>query len=304
MRQTEYRYPSFTGVCEIAACTYQPDDGIFDAVLVINHGMAEHQQRYLPFIEYLCAHGTAVYMHDMASHGNSCSDLAMAGWFGERDGYKGLVADFRENVLRAKRDNPGKKIIAMGHSMGSFICRLYTVWHPEDGIDGAVYMGTGGPNPAAGAGIVLARIVSVLRGKKHRSGLIDSLAFGSYNKRWGSFNWLTRDSEIVKHYVDDPYCGFMFPVQGMIDLMTLTMGSNSDEWYGKVPKDLPILLISGEMDPVGDYGKGIEIIRSKLMETGHTHLTTKVYPECRHEVLNELNRADIQSDILQWIRSV
>jgi len=304
MKQTEYRFPSATGVCEIAARSYLPDDGSFNSVLVINHGMAEHQKRYERFIDYLCVHGMAVYMHDMANHGMSITDFAQAGWFGERDGYKGLIADFRSNIQKAKLENPGKKIIVMGHSMGSFICRLYTAWYPDDGVDGVIFMGTGGPNSAAGAGKMIASLIPVLKGKKHRSQMLDTLAFGSYLKECEKrtpFDWLTRDTSIVDSYIRDQYCGFRFPVQGMIDLLNLNIESNKDEWFSRVPKELPILVISGEKDPVGDYGKGIETICRKLAETGHIHLTKKIYPECRHEILNELNKEEVMSDIVKWI---
>lgn len=306
MNIKEYSYPSATGVCDIAAKAYYPDDGSFDTVLVINHGMAEHQERYLGFIEFLTANGVAVFMHDMANHGKSNKEFADTGWFGEKDGYKGLIADLRTNVLKAKEENPGKKLIVMGHSMGSFICRMYTANHPEDGFDGAIYMGTGGPNPLAATGEKLAAVIGKVCGKKHKSKLLDKLSFSAYSKPFEhrtSFDWLTRDTAIVDKYIADPYCGFLFTTQGMIDLVKLNVLSNTDEWYATLSKELRILLISGAMDPVGDLSKGIEAVSAKLAETGHENVTTKLYPECRHEVLNELNKDEVMNDILAWINN-
>ena len=305
MKITEYSFPSATGVCDIQAVICRPDNGEYDTVLVIHHGMAEHRKRYEPFIQFLCENGTAVYMYDMANHGASNKDLALTGWFGEKDGWLGLIEDLRTTVLRAKEENPGKKLIVMGHSMGSFICRLYTARYPEDGFDGAIYMGTGGPNPAAAAGKALAAVIGAVRGKKHKSKLLAQMAFGTYGKRFEGrtgYDWLTREKEIVDRYVADPYCGYLFTVQGMHDLIEANTASNAEEWYGGVPSDLPILLISGEEDPVGNYGSGVKAVAEQLKKTGHTRVTLKLYPECRHEVLNELNRDQVMADVLAWIR--
>ena len=302
MQQKPFSFPSATGVGTIAANAYLPD-GAPDAVLAIHHGMAEHQERYEPFIRFLCDHGIGVYMHDMASHGQS-TDSSPTGWFGEKDGWKNLIEDFRTVVTCAKEENPGKKVFVMGHSMGSFICRLYTAKYPEDGFAGAIYMGTGGSNPAAGAGMAMANGIGAIRGKQHKSPMLARMAFSSYNKgleRRTEYDWLTRDTEIVDRYIADPLCGFLFTAQGMNDLIHATAAANSREWYESVPKDLPILLVSGEKDPVGGWGKGVSEVDTRLKETGHTRVTKILYPECRHEVLNELNRGEVMEDILAWL---
>ena len=307
MKINAFEFPSATGVCGIHGRSYLPDDGVFDTVLVIHHGMAEHQQRYEHFIGYLCENGIAVYMHDMANHGISNTDTALTGWFGNKDGWLALIADFREVVLKARKENPDKKLIVMGHSMGSFICRLYTARHPEDGFSGAIYMGTGGPNPAAAAGKTLAAMIGTVMGKKHKSKLLAKMAFGTYGKRFEGrteYDWLTRETGIVDKYIADPYCGYLFTTQGMHDLIEANAASNAEEWYAGVPAELPILLISGEEDPVGDYGKGVRIVADKLKETGHTAVTLKLYPECRHEVLNELNREQVMEDVVAWMKTV
>ena len=269
MNKTEFHFPSATGVCEIAGFTYTPENSVFDTVLVIHHGMAEHQQRYLGFIEALCRNGIAVYMHDMANHGLSNQDEALTGWFGEKDGWLGLIADFRTTVLKARDENPDKKLVVMGHSMGSFICRMYTARHPEDGFRGAVYMGTGGPNPASAAGKALAGMLGVLAGKKRKSGLLAKMAFGTYGKRFEGrteYDWLTREKDIVDRYVADPWCGFLFTVQGMHDLIEVNAASNAAEWYAAVPADLPILLIAGGYEKNSDFTEFIESFHGKVKE--------------------------------------
>ena len=304
MKTREFRFPSATGTGEIFAEVYLPE-GPAEAVLVIHHGMAEHQKRYRPFLEFLTEHGVCCYMHDMANHGASNRDMAETGWFGEKDGWKGLVTDFRTVIQRAGAENPGLPLFVMGHSMGSFICRAYCSAYPEDPCAGAIFMGTGGPNPAAGAGKAMASLIGALRGKKHKSELLNKMAFGSYNQRFEgrtAFDWLTRDREIVDRYIADPYCGFLFTVQGMHDLVSVNALVNQPDWAEKVAKKLPILLTSGEEDPVGGYGQGVRQVAEMLKKTGHDAVTLHLYPGCRHEILNETNREDVMRDLLDWLR--
>ena len=307
MKNIPFHFPSKTGVCEINAHIYTPEDGYFETVMVIHHGMAEHQKRYEGYIRFLCDHGIAVYMHDMANHGESNQDPELKGWFGKRGGWNALIEDYREMVLRAKQEHPSCRIIVMGHSMGSFIVRMYVSRYPQDGFAGAIFMGTGGPNPAAGAGKAAAAVIGAVRGKKHKSNLMNTMAFGTYGKKFEgrtAFDWLTRDREIVDRYVADSYCGFLFTVQGMSDLVRVNAASNTAAWARGIPNELPILLISGGLDPVGDYGAGVQKVAEMLRESGHTRVTTKIYPECRHEVLNELNRDEVMNDIAAWIKEI
>ena len=306
MKQQTFTFPSATGVCTISAESRVPDSEP-EAVLVIHHGMAEHRERYGEFMRFLCDRGIAVYMHDMASHGKSRNPGEPAGWFGEEDGWRKLVEDYRTLVLRAAAEHPGQKLIVMGHSMGSFICRMYTAEHPEDGFSGAIFMGTGGSNPAAKAGVFLAGALAAVKGKKAKSPLLNKMAFGTYNQRFEGrtgFDWLTRETEIVDRYIADPECGYLFTVQGMADLIRVNAASNAAEWYRAVPKELPVLLVSGEEDPVGEYGKGVKSVRDRLEDTGHTKVTMKLYAGCRHEVLNETNRQEVMEDLLDWIKNV
>lgn len=306
MKQKTFEFPSATGVCTISAEAFLPE-GEAEAVLVIHHGMAEHRERYGEFIRFLCGRGIAVYMHDMASHGKSRRPGEPAGWFGAEDGWRKLAGDYRTLVLRAAAEHPGKKLIVMGHSMGSFICRVYAAEHPEDGFAGAIFMGTGGGNPAAKAGLLLAGAIGALKGRKAKSPLLNRMAFGTYNRRFEGrtdFDWLTREKEIVDRYIADPECGYLFTVQGMADLIRVNAAANTEAWARALPKELPVLLVSGAEDPVGDYGKGVESVREMLESSGHTKVTMKLYEGCRHEVLNETNRQEVMEDLLDWIRAV
>ncbi len=304
MNVKDFGFESATGVCTINGSVYTPDDGNVKAVMVIHHGMAEHRERYNGFIEFLTENGIAVYMHDMANHGKSNQNPSETGYFGKKDGYKHLVKDFKTVFDMAKADYPDKKIIVMGHSMGSFIVRCFTAWYADAGFAGAIYMGTGGANPIAGIGDFISSAIAGLSGSTHKSKMLDKLTFGAYNNKFEKrtpFDWLTRDTAIVDKYIADDYCGFLFSAKGMNDLVKLNIAANTAEWYSKVPKDIPILVVSGAMDPVGNFGAGIKEIQTKLEESGHNKAQMKLYEGARHEVLNETNKEEVYADILSFI---
>lgn len=306
MKKVEYTFKSATNVCDIYGCKYIPDNDA-KAVIVIHHGMAEHQGRYQNFIEYLTNNGYIVFMHDMANHGKSNSDFELTGFFGKKDGYKALVADMKTTFDMAKKDYPNLPIFTMGHSMGSFINRCFTAWHNDLNLAGTIYMGTGGANPIAGIGDKLSSLIAKLTGYTKKVAMLDKMTFGSYGDKFEhrtNFDWLTRDTKIVDEYIADKYCGFLFSAQGMNDLVKLNIGANTDEWYQNVPKDLPILVTSGSMDPVGEYSKGINQVGDKLKATGHDKVTVKLYENARHEILNETNKDEVYADILEWLNSL
>ncbi len=304
MKTEEYAFKSATGACEISGCKYMPDSGEVKAVIAMHHGMAEHRERYKAFFEYLTANGFVVFMHDMANHGKSNKNFNESGYFGETDGYKNLVKDFNTTVEKAKTQYPDKKIIVMGHSMGSFIVRCFTAWYADAGFAAAIYMGTGGSNPAAGVGDAVSNLIAKIKGSKYKSKLLDKLTFGTYNnkfeKRTG-FEWLSSDKTVVDKYMADKYCGFLFSAKGMNDLVKLNICANSDAWYSGVPKDIPLLVISGSMDPVGNYSKGIQEVYDKLRQTGHSKAEIKLFENGRHEILNEINKQEVYDFIKNFI---
>ncbi len=298
MKTKEFSFKSATGVCRIHGCEFLPE-GEVRAVVIIHHGMAEHINRYADYVKHLTDMGYAVFMHDMANHGKSNQKTELLGYFGENDGYKNLVKDLKTVYDLAKKEFPDKKIIMFGHSMGSFIVRCFDCAYPG-ASDASVYMGTGGSNPAAGMGKAISNLIASIKGSTYKSKMLDKITFGSFNKKTDkktSFDWLTRDSAIVQKYIDDDYCGFLFTVKGMNDLVNLNVWANSAECYNTVKKDLPILLVAGADDPVGAYSKGINEVANKMKASGHTNVTVKLFPGCRHEVLNETNRQEVYEGI-------
>lgn len=285
----EFTFPSVSGLADIHAASYLPENGDVKAVLQVAHGMAEHLERYEKFASSLCDLGIALYINDHLGHGKSVSASSELGYFGESEGWKNFVEDCHQLTLIAKSENPGKPFFFFGHSMGSFVARAYTLKYASD-VNAAIYCGTSGPNPASGVGSGLATLIGKVKGNHHRSKLIDKIAFGAYNNKFEkrtAFDWLSRDTKEVDKYIADELCGFLFTAYGYRDLMQLLGFVSSKEWFEGLDKNLPILVISGEMDPVGNYGKGINQVCEKLYKAGKDNITKILYPNARHEILNE-----------------
>lgn len=274
------------------------------AIVQIAHGMAERKERYEEFASFLAENGYAVFVHDHIGHGESVESDDYLGFFGEEDGWKNLVKDCNTVIKYAKETFENKPVVLFGHSMGSFVARAYTEMYDLD-LKAAVFCGTSGPNPAAGIAVKLADAVAKSKGNLYRSELINTLAFGAYNKKFKpqrtDFDWLTSDNEIVDKYVADKYCGFLFTACGYRDLFSVLKHVSNKNWYKRVRKNLPILLISGDADPVGEYGNGVKQVVADLKKTGHNDVEFILYKGMRHEILNEVERANVMNDVLNWL---
>lgn len=301
----EFYFPSVSGLSDIHAASYLPDGKEVKAVLQIAHGMAEHLERYEPFIDALCDSGIAVYINDHLGHGKSVKNDDELGYFGEKDGWKFFIEDCHELTKIAKSENPDKPYIFFGHSMGSFVARAYSLKYGNE-LNGAIYCGTAGPNPAAGLGAVLAGVIAKVKGTHYKSQLIDKIGFGTYNKKCEgrtNFDWLSRDNEQVDKYIADKYCGFLFTACGYRDLFNLLAYVSEKDWFAGLSKNLPVLIISGEMDPVGEYSKGVEKVYNTLLENGKNNLKKIIYQGARHEILNEKACFDkVCEDVIAWIK--
>ncbi len=305
----EYKYPSKTGIAEIYAKSWIPDDRTkVKVVFQIAHGMAEYIERYNGFANYLTENGFAVFANEHIGHGRSVKSDEDLGYFGESGGWDAFVEDARALTEIAKKEFPGVPIIIFGHSMGSFVMREYARRYGSDeAIKGFIFCGTSGKNPGAPAGILMASAIAKIKGSRYRSKLIDSIAFGSYNKKYDSvrttFDWLTREEDIVDAYIASKYCGFLFTAAGYKDMFTILKTVSGPDWFASLNKDKPVLIISGAEDPVGSYGKGIQQVYDDIKSAGVKDASMKLYENCRHEILNELNREDIYKDIINWVNS-
>lgn len=303
----EYSVPSKSGIADVYARMWLPESKPV-AIFQIAHGMAEHGERYEEFARYLCGKGFAVLVDDHAGHGKSVKSDDDLGYFGENGGWDSFVEDERTLTEIVKNDYPDTPIIFFGHSMGSFIAREYIRRYGNDErIKAAVICGTSGKNTASAFAIKLAGAIIRIKGSRHRSNFINSVAFGTYNSKIKNarttFDWLTRDEKIVDEYIADKYCGFLFTAAGYRDLFTILDTVSKKEWYSAVPNELPLMIISGEEDPVGTYGKGIKQVYNDLKNSGQKDVTLNLYPQMRHEILNEFGKEKVFEDIALWALS-
>lgn len=273
------------------------------AVLQITHGMSEFIERYDAFAKYLNQFGIFVAGHDHIGHGQS-ADPKDYGYFGEEGGWL-FFADDVEKLRKMLRDEfPDIPYFVMGHSMGSFVARTWFAKYAKD-VDGVIFMGTAGSNPALGVGKSLVKLLRTFKGGRYVSKLVTAMAFGSYNKHIPdakTYNdWLTRDDAVVSEYVKDPRCGFSFSLAGYNDLFSMLQFINSPKWYNDVPKDIPVLLVAGDDDPVGEYGKGPAEVAEKMQEAGCEDVSLLLYEGMRHEVLNEFGKETVMDDIKKFI---
>lgn len=299
---------SSDGSTAIAYEIYSPAEGAVRAVLQVSHGMCEYIGRYADFAGYLCNHGIALAGNCHRGHGESAADDDELGYFGGADGDRRTLVDdlhIMNGVIKTRF--PGVPVILMGHSMGSFVARLFLTRYAED-VDGAIIMGTAGRGAPTGIAIALANIICSLRGPHHRSRMLARMAFSGYlshcERGCDKSAWLTHDEEIVKKYNADKYCTFIFTVSAYRELFLMLDEVNADDWAPQLPTDMPLLLISGDEDPVGGFGKGVREVAARLTAAGLSRLTTKLIPGGRHEILNEVDRAETYLYILNWINNV
>lgn len=299
----EYSFLSHSGLCDIHAKSIAPRNREeIKAVVQISHGMAEYSARYMRFAEALCAQGYVVFLSDHVGHGASVSDKSMLGFFGDTDGEEHWVEDLKTVADLAKAEYPNLPFFLFGHGMGSLIARKYTAKY-SDLFRGVAYSGTSGTNPAVGFGILLANLTIKIHGPKYKSKLLDKMAFGAYNSKMPKdtpCDWVSRDPVEVKKFMEDEYCGYMYTVSGLKALFRTVKEVSSAAWYEKMPKALPIFLVSGSMDPIGDYAKGVKEVYAKLKQSGHTDVSMKIYEGARHEILNETNRDEVTADIISF----
>ena len=305
----EKKFLSSNGMSQITYYTFLPE-GNPVAILQICHGMAEHLMRYADFAAYMVEKGVIVCGCDHLGHGKSIPEDGAPGYLGdEGKALDVLVADQRLLVLEMRKKYKHLPYILLGHSMGSFVTRRF-ISEYRDLIDGAIICGTAGPDSPAGVGVVAAKIGGALKGKKKRkqpSTLLAFLAFGNYTKRTGSkdpSSWLSRDPEIVAKYNADPLCGFAFTPTGYRQVFECIKKVNDESWAPSVDKSLSLLVTAGEEDPVGSYGKGPRRVYDMLKDAEIGDVELKMYPGCRHEILNETNRDEVYADFAAFILRV
>ncbi len=304
MNKQPFLCPSADGIHTLAGVVYLPEKNAKGFLHVV-HGMTEYIGRYASFMEAMAEEGCIVFGYDHLGHGMTASNAKELGYIAKKNGWDLLLRDVK-GFSDAVRERYGKDLpyYLMGHSMGSFVVRLAAERYVKP--QKLIVMGTGGPNPAAGAGLALIALLKLFFGDRHISPLLQKVAFGSYNKRFTDLSepdpWLTTDLSVRRAYKDDPLCKFKFTVSAMGDLIRLTKNANRSAWYRNLPKDLPIFLLSGAEDAVGGFGKGVRIVERNLLKQG-IPVSCRLYEGARHEILNDFTYQDVKKDILSFLET-
>lgn len=301
-----YKVPSTDGIHMLNTVVWRPENiSEIKGIVQISHGMCEFMERYDEFAYVLAKEGYIVGGHDHLGHGKSVNNKEEWGYFAKDNASSMLVNDIHEVTKKLKKEYPHKKLFLIGHSMGSFLARRYLMTYPEE-LTAAIVMGSGSQPPVVlGFGQVVIKVYKLLFSEKHRSNIVEFLMFGKYNKKFSknrnTMEWITKDNAIRKWYLNEPACTFKFTLNGY-QLILDTLGYiQKTKIIARIPKNLPILLTSGQDDPVGNYGKGVKKIYKNYKKAGIKEVTLKLYPHDRHEILNEIDRKKVYQDILNWL---
>lgn len=300
MQKITGTFPSTGGLCDIHFYIYTPKEP--KAVLMLSHGMCEYVERYEEFAQFLCDNEIAFAGNDHIGHGNSLKDDNMLGYFGQERGYINMVRDLHKMKEVFGERFPDIPHFLMGHSMGSFLARIYLSKY-RDRWDGAVIMGTAG---GMFGSVPLRKVLDTLernRGDYYRPRM-GSAVFEMFNKRIDDRrtpnDWLSRDDKNVDKYMADPKCNFTFTTAGYRDLLNALLCANSKPVIENTPTDIPLLFLSGSMDPIGQYGKGVRKAVMKYVDHG-CDVNIRIYRDARHELLFELNRDEVMRDIYGFL---
>ena len=307
INREELRFPSADGRSTIRALVWWPELAAGArprGVVQVIHGMAEHVERYDALARLFASRGFVVCGDDHAGHGASC-DPDSYGCLPARGGAEALVAD--EHTLRrlvTERVGADAPYLLLGHSLGSYIARVYLAEHGE-GLAGVVLSGTGTlPVAVSWAGHALARLTCAVRGEKYRSKLLDGMGVGGYARAVPGptgCEWLSHNEKNVATYVADPRCGFMFSAGGYAAVTKLTARACSLAWARRAPHDVPLLFVSGAEDPVGDNGRGVRAAAELARRAGQRHVDVRIYEGMRHEIFNEVDSGRVMADVLSWV---
>ena len=306
MLATNFTFKSGDGT-DIYVYKWMPKDLKAKGVVQISHGMAEHAARYERFASYLTKNGYIVYANDHRGHGKTAGSVENLGYLGDREGFEWLVRDMHSLSKIIINENPSLQLFLLGHSMGSFAAQRYIMDYGNE-LSGVILSGSNGKQGIAlKIGSALAKWEINKYGGKHQSVTMDNLVFAGYNKAFKpnrtSSDWISRDNEEVDKYINDPYCGTVFTAGFFYDFLTGLIKIEDKNNINKIPKNLPILIFSGDKDLVGKNGKGIIDLYNRFKNCGAKDVKYILYKNGRHEMLNEINRDEVMEDVVQWLDS-
>ncbi|MEQ1439257.1 alpha/beta hydrolase [Fontimonas sp. SYSU GA230001] len=275
------------------------------AVVQLIHGMAEHAGRYARLAQALTASGHAVYAQDLPGHGRSVRSTDELGHTADHDGWRITLSAINAVRGEIERRHPRLPLFMFGHSRGSFLLQHYLVEHGADLAGAVLSASCADMGPLRPVGLALVRAEALWFGRRHPSAVGEALAFRDFNRRFKptrtAFDWLSRDAAEVDKYVADPLCGFRCSTATWIELLEAGAQLSDPQRLARVPKTLPVLLINGAADPACRGAAGARGLERLYRDTGLTDVTLKIYPDARHELLNDLCRDAVTADVRTWL---
>lgn len=301
--ESTFSFKSSTGFDVFAKKWINNDFKEHKGIIQLVHGMQEHIGRYNDFANFLANNGYIVVGHDHLGHGNTAKCEDDFGYFADNNGWDRLVEDVHILQNKVHNEYPNLPYIVMGHSMGSLIVRTYITKY-DDNLTGVIVSGTSGQKYGLISGKLLIKIISTFKGKRYKSKLIEHLVTGSFNKKFEPnrtpSDWICSDENEVNKFIEDEKCGKMFSVQAYYDLLSGTQYLSKQKNVNKTVK-VPILIFSGDEDPVGQNGKGVLRVYKMLKKDGTRNVYLRLFKNARHELLNEVNKLEVYNFILDWL---
>ena len=269
-------------------------------IVQISHGMSEYKERYFDFMNFLSEQGYICVINDHRGHGNSVEKESDLGYFYTED-TNAIVEDLHQVTEYIRRKHKKLNIFLFSHSMGTLVARNYLKKYDYE-IKKLILCGPPTQNNLVNFGLGIAKILKVFQGDEIRSNILNKLVFGSYNKGYSKPNeWICSNPEIIDEYNENPKSGFIFTVNGFINLFKLMKSAfNKNDWELKNP-ELDILVIAGNDDPVIQNKKKFYDLISFLKSIGYTKIDSKLYENKRHELLNEIGKGEIYQSIFEFI---
>lgn len=283
------------------ACLVFEPEGTPKGIVQIAHGMCEHKERYIPFMEYLAAHGYVAVINDHRGHGESVRAQRDLGYM-YKHGWLSMVNDLKAVTDWIRRQYPGLKLTLFGHSMGSMAVRSYAKRY-DDAIDTLFVCGCPSDNPAKGIGKALAAIIGTFGGWHCRPMLLQAMSFGAYNKPFKNEGyaaaWVCSDKDTLEAYHHDPLCQYVFTANGFYNLLGLMQDCYGARGWKMANPSLPVYFISGAEDPCRVNDEALAKACDLMRKAGYSSVRMRLYKGMRHEILNETGKDLVWRDILE-----
>lgn len=276
-------------------------------VIQIAHGVGEHAGRYERIANRLRKEGFTIYANDHRAHGKTAEIKRLYGYYDGENYFEDAVEDMHILTALIRNEHPKKPLILFGHSMGSLLSRKYVLKYGNE-IDALILSGTADFITGLGHfGLASTQLVGAIRGRAQSNDTLRKIFFDEFNKKFKpnrtKLDWISRDETEVDDFEADPYRIENFSIGVFTDILKNSKSLNQKEAFANTRDDLPILIFSGDQDPVGEMGKGVTRVAKNFQKYGNSELTLHLYPGGRHEMLNEINRQEVEEDIISWINT-